>query len=60
MSRRREHLLFRDRQLRERRLPDLRLSDRVLVLRAGAVVAEHQAGWSDGDLVADIEGVELS
>ncbi|WP_284743652.1 sugar ABC transporter ATP-binding protein [Amycolatopsis sp. RTGN1] len=41
-------------------LDDLRLSDRVLVLRAGAVVAEHEAGWSDGDLVADIEGVELS
>ncbi|WP_410606256.1 sugar ABC transporter ATP-binding protein [Amycolatopsis sp. lyj-109] len=41
-------------------LDDLRLSDRVLVLRAGAVVAEHQAGWSDGDLVADIEGVVLS
>ncbi|MGK4595573.1 sugar ABC transporter ATP-binding protein [Amycolatopsis sp. w19] len=39
-------------------LDDLRLSDRVLVLRAGAVVAEHRAGWSDGDLVADIEGVE--
>ncbi|QYN16644.1 sugar ABC transporter ATP-binding protein [Amycolatopsis sp. DSM 110486] len=40
-------------------LDDLRLADRVLVLRAGAVVAEHQAGWSDGDLVADIEGVGL-
>jgi simple sugar transport system ATP-binding protein len=40
-------------------LDDLRLSDRVLVMRAGEVVAEHQAGWSDGDLVADIEGVEL-
>ncbi|RSM63359.1 multidrug ABC transporter ATP-binding protein [Amycolatopsis sp. WAC 01376] len=39
-------------------LDDLRLSDRVLVLCAGAVVAEHRAGWSDGDLVADIEGVE--
>ncbi|MBE1575155.1 sugar ABC transporter ATP-binding protein [Amycolatopsis roodepoortensis] len=39
-------------------LDDLRLSDRVLVLRAGAVVAEHRAGWPDGDLVADIEGVE--
>ncbi|KZB81364.1 sugar ABC transporter ATP-binding protein [Amycolatopsis regifaucium] len=39
-------------------LDDLRLSDRVLVLRAGAVAAEHRAGWSDGDLVADIEGVE--
>ncbi|WP_329057661.1 sugar ABC transporter ATP-binding protein [Amycolatopsis sp. NBC_01480] len=40
-------------------LDDLRLADRVLVLRAGAVVAEHPAGWSDGDLVADIEGVGL-
>ncbi|WP_091623413.1 sugar ABC transporter ATP-binding protein [Amycolatopsis saalfeldensis] len=40
-------------------LDDLRLADRVLVLRAGAVAAEHQAGWSDGDLVADIEGVGL-
>ncbi|EME58420.1 sugar ABC transporter ATP-binding protein [Amycolatopsis decaplanina] len=39
-------------------LDDLRLSDRVLVLHAGGVVAEHRAGWSDGDLVADIEGVE--
>ncbi|MEV7555094.1 sugar ABC transporter ATP-binding protein [Amycolatopsis sp. NPDC089917] len=39
-------------------LDDLRLSDRVLVLRAGAVAAEHRAGWTDGDLVADIEGVE--
>nr|WP_246481197.1 sugar ABC transporter ATP-binding protein [Amycolatopsis umgeniensis] len=39
-------------------LDDLRVSDRVLVLRAGAVVAEHRAGWSDGELVADIEGVE--
>ncbi|WP_020661757.1 sugar ABC transporter ATP-binding protein [Amycolatopsis benzoatilytica] len=40
-------------------LDDLRLADRVLVLRAGAVAAVHQAGWSDGDLVADIEGVGL-
>jgi simple sugar transport system ATP-binding protein len=40
-------------------LDDLRLADRVLVLRAGLVVAEHAAGWSDFDLVADIEGVEL-
>ncbi|SDZ17706.1 simple sugar transport system ATP-binding protein [Amycolatopsis xylanica] len=40
-------------------LDDLRLGDRVLVLRAGAVVAEHRAGWSDGDLVAEIEGVEI-
>ncbi|RZQ60635.1 sugar ABC transporter ATP-binding protein [Amycolatopsis suaedae] len=40
-------------------LDDLRPADRVLVLRSGRLVAEHQAGWSDGDLVADIEGVEL-
>jgi simple sugar transport system ATP-binding protein len=40
-------------------LDDLRVADRVLVLRAGRVVTEHQAGWSDSDLVADIEGVEL-
>jgi simple sugar transport system ATP-binding protein len=38
-------------------LDDLRPCDRVLVLRAGALVAEHEAGWSVGDLVADIEGV---
>ncbi|GAB3384867.1 sugar ABC transporter ATP-binding protein [Amycolatopsis echigonensis] len=40
-------------------LDDLRLADRVLVLRAGEVAAVHRAGWSDGDLVADIEGVGL-
>ena len=38
-------------------LDDLRPCDRVLVLRAGAMVAEHEAGWSVNDLVADIEGV---
>lgn len=38
-------------------LDDLRPCDRVLVLRAGALVAEHEAGWSVNDLVADIEGV---
>jgi simple sugar transport system ATP-binding protein len=38
-------------------LDDLRPCDRVLVLRAGALVAEHEAGWSVADLVADIEGV---
>jgi simple sugar transport system ATP-binding protein len=38
-------------------LDDLRPCDRVLVLRAGEVVAEHAAGWSVADLVADIEGV---
>jgi simple sugar transport system ATP-binding protein len=38
-------------------LDDLRPCDRVLVLRAGSLVAEHEAGWSVGDLVADIEGV---
>jgi simple sugar transport system ATP-binding protein len=38
-------------------LEDLRTCDRVLVMRHGAVVAEHQAGWSDNALVASIEGV---
>ena len=38
-------------------LDDLRPCDRVLVLRAGELVAEHEAGWSVNDLVADIEGV---
>jgi simple sugar transport system ATP-binding protein len=38
-------------------LDDLRPCDRVLVLRAGELVAEHEAGWSVTDLVADIEGV---
>lgn len=38
-------------------LDDLRPCDRVLVLRAGTLVAEHEAGWSVSDLVADIEGV---
>ena len=38
-------------------LDDLRPCDRVLVLRAGTVVATHEAGWSDSDLVADVEGV---
>jgi len=38
-------------------LDDLRPCDRVLVLRAGELVAEHKAGWSVTDLVADIEGV---
>ena len=38
-------------------LDDLRPCDRVLVLRSGTLVAEHEAGWSVADLVADIEGV---
>jgi simple sugar transport system ATP-binding protein len=36
---------------------DLRTCDRVLVMRHGSVVAEHQAGWSDNALVASIEGI---
>jgi simple sugar transport system ATP-binding protein len=38
-------------------LEDLRTCDRVLVMRHGAVVAEHEAGWSDNALVASIEGI---
>jgi simple sugar transport system ATP-binding protein len=36
---------------------DLRTCDRVLVMRHGAIVAEHKAGWSDNALVASIEGI---
>jgi simple sugar transport system ATP-binding protein len=38
-------------------LEDLRACDRVLVMRHGAIVAEHKAGWSDNELVASIEGI---
>jgi simple sugar transport system ATP-binding protein len=38
-------------------LEDLRTCDRVLVMRHGEVVAEHEAGWSDNALVASIEGI---
>jgi simple sugar transport system ATP-binding protein len=38
-------------------LEDLRTCDRVLVMRHGAIVAEHKAGWSDNALVASIEGI---
>jgi simple sugar transport system ATP-binding protein len=38
-------------------LEDLRVCDRVLVMRHGKVVAEHDAGWSDNELVALVEGI---
>ncbi len=38
-------------------IEDLRTCDRVLVMRHGAIVAEHQAGWTDNALVASIEGI---
>jgi simple sugar transport system ATP-binding protein len=38
-------------------LEDLKTCDRVLVMRHGALVAEHKAGWSDNALVASIEGI---
>jgi simple sugar transport system ATP-binding protein len=38
-------------------LEDMRTCDRVLVMRRGAVVAEHPAGWDDHDLVASVEGL---
>ncbi|MFD0578494.1 ATP-binding cassette domain-containing protein [Dactylosporangium darangshiense] len=40
-------------------LDDLRICDRVLVLFQGRVVAEMAAGWSDNELVAAMEGVDL-
>ena len=39
-------------------LEDLRTCDRVLVMRHGEVVAEHQAGWTHNALVASVEGIE--
>lgn len=39
-------------------IEDLRVCDRVLVMRHGRVVAEHPAGWSDNALVAAIEGFQ--
>ncbi len=38
-------------------IEDLRVCDRVLVMRHGKVVAEHAAGWSDNELVASVEGI---
>ena len=38
-------------------LEDLRVCDRVLVMRHGEVVAEHAAGWTDNELVASVEGI---
>lgn len=54
-----------DRQTRERRgallvsdeLEDLRVCDRVVVMVAGRVVAEHPRGWDESRLVAEIEGI---
>ncbi|MGI5240220.1 sugar ABC transporter ATP-binding protein [Dactylosporangium sp. CA-139066] len=40
-------------------LDDLRICDRILVLFQGRVVAEMAAGWSDNELVAAMEGVDL-
>jgi simple sugar transport system ATP-binding protein len=38
-------------------LEDLRVCDRVAVMVAGRVVAEHARGWSEAELVAEIEGI---
>ena len=40
-------------------LEDLRTCDRVLVMRHGAIVNEHPAGWTDNVLVASIEGLSF-
>ncbi|MBF4163345.1 sugar ABC transporter ATP-binding protein [Nocardioides sp. CBS4Y-1] len=39
-------------------LEDLYPCDRVLVMRQGSLVASFDAGWSEHDLVASIEGME--
>ncbi|MCT9093747.1 sugar ABC transporter ATP-binding protein [Streptomyces sp. ASQP_92] len=38
-------------------LDDLRVCDRVLALFHGRVVAQYDSGWSDGELVAAMEGM---
>jgi simple sugar transport system ATP-binding protein len=38
-------------------LGDLRICDRVLVMAAGRVIAEHPRGWDETELVAEIEGI---
>jgi simple sugar transport system ATP-binding protein len=38
-------------------LDDLRVCDRVVVMVAGQVIAEHPRGWDEGRLVAEIEGI---
>jgi simple sugar transport system ATP-binding protein len=40
-------------------LEDLRTCDRVFVMRHGAIVSEHPAGWTDNALVASIEGLSF-
>jgi simple sugar transport system ATP-binding protein len=40
-------------------LDDLRICDRVVVMFQGRTVAEKTHGWSDNDLVAAMEGVDL-
>jgi len=36
---------------------DLRICDRLLVMRHGRVVLERPRGWNDGEVIAAIEGV---
>ncbi|MFI7306314.1 sugar ABC transporter ATP-binding protein [Micromonospora aurantiaca] len=38
-------------------IDDLRVCDRVLVMVAGRIVAEHTRGWDEAVLVAEIEGI---
>jgi simple sugar transport system ATP-binding protein len=40
-------------------LDDLRTCDRVLVMFQGHVVGEFAGGWSDHDLIAAMEGIEI-
>jgi simple sugar transport system ATP-binding protein len=38
-------------------LADLQVCDRVVVMSAGRVIAEHPRGWDEAELVAEIEGI---
>jgi simple sugar transport system ATP-binding protein len=38
-------------------LADLTVCDRVVVMSAGRIIAEHARGWDEAELVAEIEGI---
>jgi len=39
-------------------IEDLRICDRVHVMRRGAIASTHEAGWNEADLLASIEGLQ--
>ena len=39
-------------------IEDLRICDRVHVMRRGAIASTHEAGWDEADLLASVEGLQ--